>query len=176
MNKYEKQIRELKKEYDDSYNEYVREIGKAYREAQEFCLSYNDQIARINATRDNLLDGISILYKFLKIIGSVGPQISAFSYATESSRFVDKEVYHASRFENDNYSTSGFAKTASVAAIVAAPVLLPGIWIGDSLGKRSKDKKEYERMIVEYEEEKAKWEKAIKDKKRKPNFTKMLRR
>lgn len=172
MNKYEKQINELKTQYDNSYNEYVQEIGKAYREAQKHCLSYNDQINRINATKDNLLDGISVLYKFLKKIGTIEKKITPFDYVAESSRFVDKEIYNSSRFDNDSYSTSEFVKTASVAAIVAAPAILPAIWVGDVLGKRSKDKKELSRMTIEYEEEKDKWDNAIKDKKSEADFYK----
>lgn len=172
MNKYEKQINELKNQYDNSYNEYVQEIGKAYREAQTHCLSYNDQINRINATKDNLLDGIYVLYKFLKNIGTIEKEITPFDNVAESSRFVDKEVYNSSRFDNDSYSTSGFIKTASVVAVVAAPAILPAIWVGDALGKRSKDKKELSRMTIEYEKEKDKWDKAIKDKKSEANFYK----
>ena len=172
MNKYEKQINELKNEYDRSYSEYIQEVGKAYQEAQKHCLSYNDQINRINSTKDNLLDGISVLYKSLKKIGTIKKMVTPFDYVSESSRFVDKEVYNSSRFENDSYSTSGFVKTASVAAIVAAPAVLPAIWVGEALGKRSKDKKELARMTIEYEEEKDKWDKAIKDKKSEAEFYK----
>lgn len=172
MNKYEKQINELKNEYDEAYNEYTKEIGKAYREAQTHCLKYNDQINRINATKDNLLEGISVLHKFLRRIGTIDKNITPFDYVAESSRFVDKEVLNSSRFDNERYSTSAFVKTASVAAIVTAPAILPAIWVGDTFVKRSKDKKELTRMTIELEEERNKWEKEVEDKKGEAEFYK----
>lgn len=172
MNKYEKQIAELKDEYENAYNEYVKALNQAYGDAQMHCLAYNDQIARINASRDNLLNEISVLYKFLRKFGSLDKKITPFDYVTEKSRFIDKDVLNSSSFENKTYSSPGLVKTASVAAMVAAPVILPAIWIGDTLFKRSKDKAELERMTLEFENEKNKWSKALNDKKREGKFYK----
>ena len=172
MNKYEKQINELKKQYDKSYDEYVQAMNRAYSVANKHCQAYNTQINRINTSRDNLLDGISILYKFLKNYGNIAKKISAFDYATETQYTVDKDIYFSTRFENDHYTTSGFVKTASVTAMVAAPIVLPAIWAGDALAKRAKDKKEFARMTEEYEKEKTKWDNAIKEKEGEAKFYK----
>ena len=158
MNKYEKLMQDLKTEFDEEFAEYSVKRDELYNLANTACHKYNDQIHVINSLRQNLQDEISELYKFLKRFGNIGANITPFEYVTEDSRFVNQTAASGSLNYDDKKGTSGFMKTAAIAAVVFAPVALPAIWLGDAWKKRSKSKEAYLTMQSDYEEQKTAWE------------------
>ena len=158
MNKYEKLISDLKEEFDKEFSEYSDELNDLNYSSNVLCHKYNDQIHVINSLRQNLQDEISELYKFLKRFGNVGVNITPFEYVTEDSKFVNQKTASGSLDLNQNESSrSNFVKTAKVATAIIAPITIPALWIDDALHKRSKNKEEYLRLQINFEEQRTEW-------------------
>ena len=159
MNKYEKMMQELKAEFDKEFSVYSEKLESLNNSANVACHKYNDQIHAINSLRQGLQDEIAELFVFLKRFGNIGTKITPFEYVTEDSKFVNiKTVSGSLDYDQNRNKTSGFVKTAFVAAAVFAPVALPAIWIGDAWVKRAKSKDAYLTMVSDFEEQKSSWE------------------
>lgn len=165
MNKYEKLIKQLQSDFDEEFSAYKEEIDQLNNNAEAMRYKYNDQIHAINSLRQNLQDEIAALYKFLRRFGDFGKKITPFDYVTEDSRhgkgtsINEKGVDH-----NGDSRSSGFLKTAAIPALIFAPTTLPALWAADAISKRSKCKKEYQNLEIDFENRRTEWDKAKQEK------------
>ena len=160
MNKYEKDIQELKKDFEKDVLEYTKKFDVANISADKACHKYNDQVNAINGSRQNLYIEICRLYEFLKRFGNVGISITPFEYVTEDSKFVTQKnaVGSLNYYNNDKY-TSNFVKTTAITTTaIFVPTMLPAILIGNTLKKRSESKKALQKMKNNYDEMKISWD------------------
>lgn len=158
MNKYEKMIRELKEGFDREFSNYSNELDQLNDSVQAMCHKYNDQVHAINSLRQNLQDEITALYRFLRRFGDLGKQVTPFDYVTENSRYTKDKASRGSLGCDNSKGSSGFAKAATISSIIFAPVALPVVWAADSISKRSKNKKEFQELEMDFQKQCTEWE------------------
>lgn len=89
MNKYERELENLRAEREQVQQDLADKIAILNSNEVQYCNMANSQITIINVERHLMRKEINALYKFLKQFGNVGKKITPFEFVAEDWLFPD---------------------------------------------------------------------------------------
>lgn len=169
MNKYEKELIELREEYAEEYDDYKQKLSVQRNEAQKACSFYNGQIGVINSERHGLREELCSLYDFLKDLGNVGIPITVFDYVIEVPETISIEVADGTDIKEREREKRGIGDALT---FVVSPAAFLAKQAFTGILKRKKDKEYLFEQKEVFEREKTKWANQIAESKRLVTFYK----
>lgn len=163
LTNYKKEIQKLEAQIKAYSKEKSIEFDSLQKQAEEMCRKYNDEIPIINSERVQMRDEIKQLYNFLKNFGDIGEKITIFDFVAEETKGVD-DISSENKFvteKKDANKVYQFSKFATGALCTVNPIFAPAL-IAFSVHDRSNNKKDFDKLTLDFEKAKVENENKLK--------------
>ncbi len=164
---YIDELDELKIQWQNAYEQYEEDAEVLNNRIYHAQSEYDNAISVLNAERNDLRSEIRLLYNFLGGLEGAcpGPRITPFDFVRErpANRDSDSIEYNGNAACDIQIQSiekgivKNVLKYGGIALIGGGPIGIGAMGAFDFFRSRSKNKKQYEDCLLEFENQKIKW-------------------